>query len=102
MFTRDDGDSNTLLYGPSYPPIDDMCVTVQGVEKLLSGIDPNKASGPDRIPCRMLKELAPLLAPVLAAIFQQSLEGGTLPSVWLKAPQFSKRVQLVFQKIIGP
>ena len=41
--------------------------------------------GPDAIPCRLLKELATELAPVLTSVFRQSLESGTLPTIWTKA-----------------
>ena len=49
----------------------------------------SKASGPDRVPCRFLTELAP----ILTEIFQQSLKDGVLPSDWKKAdvaPVFKK------------
>jgi len=39
------------------------------VVKLLKELDPNKASGPDKIPCTVLKELAVELAPVVTALF---------------------------------
>ena len=65
----------------------------KGVEKLLSGLDVSKAAGPNAIPCRLLKGLSNELAPVLCAIFMQSLNTGELPSDWLKAyitPVFNK------------
>ena len=93
VFSVDEPGSDTVLSGPSYPPIDRLLISVQGVEKLLTGINPNKAAGPDQVPCRILKELSTTLAPVLAAIFTQSLETGTLPSAWKTAfvsPIFKK------------
>ena len=42
-------------------------------------------SGPDMIPARVLKETASELAPVLASIFQQSYDTGTLPQTWKDA-----------------
>ena len=71
----------------------DLTINIEGVEKLLSGLNPSKASGPDEIPCRLLKELSHELAPVLTAIFNQSLNSGILPKVWSKAfitPVFKK------------
>ena len=53
----------------------------------------NKAAGPDDITPRLLKESAKEIAPVLASIFQQSLDEGTLPNDWLVAnitPLFKK------------
>jgi hypothetical protein len=37
---------------------------VKGLEKLLANINPSKASGPDNIPNRILKECAIHLAPI--------------------------------------
>jgi len=45
------------------------------------------------MPCRVLKELSNELAPVLSAIYTQSLTSGSLPSQWLTAnisPVFKK------------
>ena len=92
-FTRDTPGSDTLLHGPSYPPIRGLQISTKGVEKLLAGINPTKAAGPDLMPCRFMKELAPILAPILTAIFQQSMDTGVLPSSWLTAyvtPIFKK------------
>ena len=70
------------MFGPSYPQIDPLSINEQGVKKLLSGINPNKALGPDQIPCRLLKDLCEELAPVYTALFRQSLTSGDLPSRW--------------------
>ncbi len=63
-------------------------ITVECIEKLLSNIKVNKASGPDNILCRILQELSAELATMLTVIFQQSLSTGKLPSDWLKAEVF--------------
>ena len=71
----------------------DIVVDVRGVHKLLSNIKPNKASGPDSIPCRVLKEAALELAPVLTDIFNSSLATSMLPKDWKTAniaPVFKK------------
>ena len=95
VFTNDNDDpqSDVLLHGPSYPPIEELIITDTGVAKLLADINPSKASGPDEIPCRLLKELAQELAPVFASPFRQSIHTGDLPSSWLHAwitPVFKK------------
>ena len=51
------------------------------------------AAGPDLIPSRMLNMLAPELAPIVHAIFTQSLDTGELPRDWSLAnvaPNFKK------------
>ena len=58
-----------------------------------SPIKIDKASGPDNIPSRLLKELVEELAPCLANIFQSSIDSGQLPEDWRRAkiaPAFKK------------
>jgi hypothetical protein len=59
-------------------------ITTPGVKKLLQNLQPHKATGPDRIPSRLLKELACELAPALVYIYQTSLNAGTVPDVGLE------------------
>ena len=78
--------SNTpTMSGATHKSISNITVSTPGVEKLLEGLNTGKASGPDAIPNSVLKLGAPQLAPILSAIFKQSLETGTLPKDWLKA-----------------
>ena len=63
------------------------------MEKLLAGLNVKKAFGPDNIPCKILRELAAELAPILTTILQQSLETGQIPYDWTVAfvfPIFKK------------
>ena len=60
-------------------------IDTHGVAKLLHQLNPNKASGPDNIPNRILKILADDIAPILTTIFQTSLDTGRLPQDWLRA-----------------
>ena len=84
-FTHEDKSSIPTLDGPSSPTIHDLHISVDGVRKLMQDLDQNKASGPDKIPCRVLKELAPELSPVVTALFRQSLDCGILPKDWSDA-----------------
>ena len=73
VFTVEDSSNITYLYGPDYPDIEDLTISCEGVEKRLINLNITKASGPDSIRCRSLKELSfeiPV-APILSAIFQQ-------------------------------
>jgi hypothetical protein len=54
--------------------------TKEGVEKLLKNLDPTKASGPDNISTRILKETATEVALCLAIIFQHSYDNGQVPN----------------------
>ena len=69
VFTHEDTHSIQWLGGsPAKNKITDIKVSVEGVKKLLQNLKPNKAAGPDRIPNRVLKELAEELAPIIAAL----------------------------------
>ena len=56
-------------------------VSKEGVTKLLKGLNPSKALGPDELHPRVLKELASMLGPVFAHLFQQSIDSGEIPKV---------------------
>ena len=58
---------------------------VQKVIKLLKAIDVGKATGLDKIPNRLLKIAADVVAPSLTGIFNQSLVTGIFPSDWKMA-----------------
>ena len=73
------------LSGTPFPYMQNIEFTIQGVAKLLSNLNPNKASGPDKIAARFLKEMASVLAPSLTLIFKASLAQGILPDDWKKA-----------------
>ena len=68
-------------------------ITVQGVTKLLEGLNGGKASGPDELPNLILKNAANKISPFFKIIFDQSLQSGKLPDDWVEAnvaPVFKK------------
>ena len=67
------------------PVIAGINVSEEGVTKLLKGLNPAKASGPDNIQSRVLKELAGTISPCLCKIFQKSLDTGEIPNDWKTA-----------------
>ena len=62
--------------------MDDIVVSNEGVTKLLKGLNPSKALGPDEDHPRVLKEFATELGPVFAHLFQKSLDTGEIPKEW--------------------
>ena len=62
--------------------MDDIVVSNGDVTKLLSGLNPSKALGPDELHHRVIKELATELGPVFADLFQESLDTGEIPKEW--------------------
>ena len=85
VFTRENTNMLPILSGTPFPYMQNIEFSIQGVAKLLSNLKPNKASGPDKIAARFLKEMASVLAPSLTLIFKASLAQGILPDDWKKA-----------------
>ena len=72
--------------GPSpFPSIQSLEIGLNGVTKQLQALNPNKASGPDEIPAKVLKETANEISPIIHHIFQQSYTSGQLPEAWKTA-----------------
>ena len=81
------------LMDRSVPFMHVIVVTKEGVTKLLKGLNPSKALGPDELHPRVLKELAMELGPVFVHLFQQSIDTGEIPKEWSLAnicPLFKK------------
>ena len=56
-----------------------------GVKKLFQNLNSHKATGPDDIPARLLKETADETAPMFTTLFRASLQQGKLPIDWKTA-----------------
>ena len=98
VFTKSEY-SQVPLLDRSAPFMEDIVVTKEEVTKLLKGLNPSKALGPDELHPRVLKELATELGPIFALLFQQSIDSGDIPKEWTLAnisPLFKKgdRLQL--------
>ena len=63
-----------------YSNMPDLKISVNGIIKLLQGLKPDKAPGPDQIRPLLLQKLCLEIAPILQVIFSKSLEDGSLPS----------------------
>ena len=71
----------------------DIKISNTGIAKLLWNLNPHKASGPDGVPAKLLKEIANEIAPAISILFQATLNQGTIPATWKKAvvvPLFKK------------
>ena len=67
VFTKSEYSQDPLL-DRSAPFMEDIVVTKEGVTKLLKGLNPSKALGPDELHPRVLKELATKLGPIFARV----------------------------------
>ena len=74
VFTKDDHSILPIMRGNPIPDIEQLSIGINGVYNLLVNSDPHKATGPDGIPSRLLKETAYQMAPLLTFIFQSSLQ----------------------------
>ena len=85
VFTKEDTSYIPTKGTSQHPSMSDIEFATEGIEKLLLDLNPGKASGPDQIPIRILREAAHQIAPVLQVIFTQSYLTGMLPQDWLSA-----------------
>ncbi|WAR00573.1 RTJK-like protein, partial [Mya arenaria] len=93
VFIQENNSNTPTPDGDPYPSMNDIEVTPEGVLALLKKLNPNKATGPDMIPSRILKELADQCAPYLSTIFNKCLQSGEVQSIWKTA-----NVSAIFKK----
>ena len=77
-------DDSPLLLSP-VEQLSDITVSEEEVAHHLAHLDPTKATGPDGIPARVLRECSYAIAPSLCSLFNHSLHTGTVPSEWKSA-----------------
>ena len=102
VFTKSEH-SQVPFLDRSAPFMEDIIVTKEGVTKLLKGLNPSKALGPNELHPRVLKALATALGPVFANIFQQSINKGEIPKEWFMqtfAPCSKREIGLLLATIV--
>jgi hypothetical protein len=94
VFTSEDPLQPLTDMCPSpHPAVSDITITQEGVHKLLCHLNPHKATGPDQVSPRLLKETAKQISPALTLVFQASINQGKVPEEWKSAtitPLFKK------------
>ena len=103
VFTRRDPNNQVpRLDGPSFPSIWPLVISTMGVQKLLCKLNVKKASGPDNISCKILRELSVEIAPVLTYIFSNLLTLAPFFWIWLrlKSPLSLRKGTDTYPKII--
>ena len=80
------GSGANLPFQPSpHPKMPDISIAAEGIDKLLKGLSPHKAAGPDKFKPIVLQTLHKELAPILQLIFQRSIDTGKIPDIWKEA-----------------
>ena len=93
VFSTDNTSNIPNLGTSQYNEAPQITVTQNGVYKLLHGLNQHKATGPDEISTKFLKEMAAPVTPALTLIFQASLNQGQTPEDWKLA-----KVSPIFKK----
>ena len=93
VFTTENTTNMPSKGNSPFKPMKDIKISEKGVEKELNRLNPCKATGPDKVPVRILKETANIITPILTKIYQQSIDTGQIPEDWKHAnivPIFKK------------
>nr|VZI34085.1 unnamed protein product [Spirometra erinaceieuropaei] len=90
QFFRSVETSETEFFSPTFedegtPTLEAVFFTEKIVRNELINLKESTSPGPDAIPAKLLKELAPEMSTPLALIFQTSFVTGCLPSDWKSA-----------------
>ena len=96
VFTSEDTTNIPKLPRPRNSEMPKFEITVQGVTKLLKGLNGGKAPRPDELPNLILKRAANEISPFLKIIFDPSLQTGKLPDDSVEAnvaPVFKKGIR---------
>ena len=81
----DDANKEIRHIDPSNHTLDSIVISCQDVKDVLLHLNVTKASGPDLISPRLLREGADILALPYSIIFNRSLDQGYFPSSWKEA-----------------
>ena len=84
IFSNDDAITPTMTStrNRSMPEI---TITTNGVKKLLEKINPHKASGPDMVSAKFLKEVVTDISPAPNLLFSASIVQNIIPTDWKEA-----------------
>ena len=81
VFESDDAVNDTS-YESKALVVSEIILTVEKVQAVLETLDVTKATGPDNVPARLLKETAPVISVSVCTLFNKSLRQSVLPENW--------------------
>ena len=70
VFTTENTTNMPSKGNSSFKPTKDIKISEKGVEKALNRLSPSKATGPDKVLVRILKETANTITPILTKNYQ--------------------------------
>ena len=74
---------DTPFFGKAENELDEfICLRSRHTLKLLKSLDESKATGPDRIPAKILKKIAPWIAVPFTGVCRRLLSEGCWPQLW--------------------
>ena len=86
-------DTETLLQANRDPCLSSLNFATIDIVSVIKGLDASKATGPDNIPVRLMKEMVDVIASSLCSLFNNSIRLGKFPTdgKLLTYVQFTKR-----------
>ena len=84
VYSREESNEDATS-GADEPILTDLTISEVEVSHMLKSLDTAKATGPDGIPAKLLKETADVIAPSLCTLFNKSISSGSLPDEWKTA-----------------
>ena len=82
VYTASDNHEDTDHEQVEPAVITELALSVEEVQAVLGSLDSTKATGPDGIPARLLKETASVISPSLCKLYNKSLDHGIFPQDW--------------------
>lgn len=82
VFTNESPLPATLTLQSLDSAMDDLLITQEGIAAAIDRLPTNSAPGPDEICTKLLKMTKVVISPILAALFQQSIDTGCVPFAW--------------------
>lgn len=81
VFTNDDPQYSPPVFPPvTHEKLENIILTEESVEDILTVLNPSKAAGPDGVESKLLKECAEEFAPILCTLFRKSMDEGEVPN----------------------
>ena len=82
VFTKDKDSKMPDIVPKVIPELNNIVINPSIVKKILDSLKINKSPGPDKLHCRLLKELSEVLSYPLSLIFKKSVNTGKIPCEW--------------------